>query len=1694
MRNVAGASPYATGGGGVTFERRVAAWYLALLLTGETAPELGDSRHVSHVSFQQAPRAPVDDIVVRATRAGNDAPDLQLAIGARRQPKIVRSNEDTQKLIVDFVRALQQTHDDGLEHRLGLAVSGVQTHTSQLDELAAHARMQRDASEFFDLLQTPKRFKSDLVDRLSHVEDLVKYALVALGTSTPPTDLVSATTWRLLRTLEILPLRLEEPDTADWAAMQNRLVSVASGRDLSAAGNLRDRVESLAGQYAPQAATVDATMLRRDTHALLNGSKRHVQGWALLDQLSRLTRDGVRHQVGTGDAKVTLDRRRARETVLAEANGAGALVISGDSGVGKSSLALAAIEGTAADADGEAQAVFLGLRQLPETWTALLQHLGAPLEAVLDEMSAPRRYLVVDAAESAAESRRDVFAYLIDAAKRSGVQLIAVVQSEVRQVIHDQIAERLGADQIGSYEVDGLDDEEIDQIVEAFPTLRRLAQTPRSRALLRRLVVVDLLLRSEGRALPLSDAEAMREVWGGLVRRQEQRDRGLPDAREQVMMRLAAHALRGGAAPELEASALDGLRQDGLLRSVQGNPWQVVPEFTHDEIRRYAVARVLLASSDGLGDALITAGAPRWALSSATLAAQTVLLAGDATVDDDPLQELQAQMDAVATAGHGSRWADVPAEAVLSLGDSTQTLTQAWSTLRGGDGSGLARLLRVLDQRHRSRESLLDQLAARPVIALLLDEPAPWRISEEVTVLIGDWLRSLVFAQTPAGDPLRERLREILNAYVTEAQTSLDAARTAEAQTRIDRGEQAVEEPWSPFDPPPDENRRRRLNRRMNVPQPVRDETTVELWALLGPDLGDEGERALRRLAEDAPASLGPALEELGTGVALASYRCGLLADLVEAYYIDDEDVHGSSLMNDGIRHHRFSGVDVPLMAWYRGPFMALFQTDFVNGVKVLNRLLNHAARKRASTLAGLGDRWYQPSQADIDQYGAELAITGEARRYVGDAHVWRWYRGTGVGPYPCMSALQALELVCDQLLTAPIRVERLIETLLDDCENLAMPGLVVGVIVRHLESAGTLLDPFLSEPLVWHLEFTRVVGEHSSLSSGAGDVVNAHGRAWSLRDAAMWLTVSADEARANELRRVGEQLVARATKPTGAQGGEHPTDQPAGDIAMVRAWASTLDSNTYTTEQHADGVVVQSTPSQDIVDVLEAEGADPRKANEIARLQLRYIRANDGRPSEPLPTPDELRDDLATARELVAAPPATSAISTVEMAAAIAAYALGVLLTANPSLDEAARQFVVDVVLEIAEEVPDDDGTGDDSSHYAIGADRSAARAVPLLLLPNAADLLELAATESGSGEQRVSAAGLQLARSPTGETRLYLARGLDPVWRTPCSPQANCHHREVMRWATETMRTSVLGKWAHGTRAIERLRDPIAESLSATPDADIYASRLDAGIRALGVAATEPICVQSEARQLLDELLFAQRRSVLAHEEDYDDRGSSALVAARALLLLANEGDDQPLHDHIAAYAVRSSALSSLLNALAAAAEETPAAADTARRLWPAVIEQVLAFAERTPSPFSDHYYGAAALDALAPHRASDIGFLYRELGTSPVEWRDPLGWSDALDAWIEIATGRPSCIDALIWLVDELPIALQLQFALPRVARLAETDIEAAATRSYVLSKWLIELRNAGPRKHQLASWQQLVDALVVAGDRRLAPYSQ
>ena len=1168
-------SPYSTGGGGVTLERRIAALYLAGLLTGEIAPELGDSRAVVGVRFQQSPRVPIDDLVIDAARPAETEPSLQLAIGIRRRPNVVPSDEDTQKLIVEFVRALLNAPSDGREHRLALAVAGRQAHADHIAQLASLARNQMNATAFFDLVEEVGRFPRELRDRLGYLRTMVGTALSTLEVENAEDALARDTTWRLLTRLYVLTPDVEEPNVSDWSAAQNRLVPVARGRDLVGAGHLLERLETLAGQYGPSAATVDRTLLRRAVHSLLDtGRWRTGHAWELLNHLQRAAR--VPDHVGAvDDAGLHLDRNAEGIAIIAATDDAAAMIVSGESGVGKSALVMDAAAAAVGGDVGETEIVLMNLRQLPQRSFELLSQLGCSVEALLADLSAPRRLLIVDAADAATEGWSEVLAYLVEAARASEVQIIAVTSNEGRQVVHDVIASRLDGAEPASHVVETLNDAQLDEIASRFPSLARLLGNARSRELMRRLVVVDLLVRSEFSGTPLSDTDAMSQVWAGLVRRHGQQDRGLPDAREQTMLRLAARDLTESSsvdlARELDATALDGLRRDGLLRGSEGNPWQALPDFAHEEIRRYAVARVLLADGDPAA-ALVNVGAPRWALSAGRLACQAVLtLPGRA---DDPIRgrlgRVQAAFDGVAAAGQGARWADLPSEALLTLGDPGPLLADAWPELRTGDEAGLRRLFRIVEQRHRDG-GVLDAVVVEPIVALLLDDATPWRDSDEAANLLRGWLRALVVRDTAAKHPLRVLLRERMLTVGERAEAELRAHREEAAAARgpMTDDEHEAEQARTqrrPSGVPMLGLGGRRRRRRPELPLEIRDDTFLELLALLGPDLGEQGEQLLRRVAEDAPHDLAPAVEEPGTGRAVASYGHGLLADLVEAYYLDDSE-DGSGFLEEGIRRHTFTGFGIPLSAWYLRPFGPLFQTDFRRGVAVVNRLLNHAARARVRTLASIGNRWNRLTDEEMAAESIELRVTGSPVKYAGDQQVWWWYRGTGVGPSPGMSALQALERFCDQLFSMGLPAVRIVQILMEGCENLAMPALVVGLLVRHIENAGTLLDPFLEEPWAWHLEFSRVVHESGGLAGSSEGLAAPERRTWSLREAATWLTLNADPERADALRAVGEQLVARAREMEAA---DEPGDktQPTADeqdsspsfTTMVEAWASALD------------------------------------------------------------------------------------------------------------------------------------------------------------------------------------------------------------------------------------------------------------------------------------------------------------------------------------------------------------------------------------------------------------------------------------------------------------------------------------------------------------------------------------------------------
>lgn len=1683
------ASPYSTGGGGVTLERMLGALLLTRLLTGGAVTHL-DGRSPATVALQQVPAALADDLVVTA-RAADGATILRLDIAVRRSPEFNISHTPTCDLVAMLIKAdlaSERSPDDNLEHRLCVAVSGRQKHAQQLAELASVARGKPDAEGFYGDIGTFGKYATG--PRLTQLTNMIGKALGGLDDAAAGTK--EYRTFRLLQRLRIWQVDLEEGHEDDWTGLVTDLLPVAIDQTQGQALALRNVLVQEAAALAIVSGKVTGQTLRRRLHGQL-GLADHSRppGWDLLMALDREARTAVTPALAAGtDDELRLPRVAAgRHLDAAIAAGPTSLLVVGDSGVGKSALVMAAT--TADSLATDTQALAVNLRHLPKTPAELLRLLESPVDVLLGELTAPERLLVIDATEAASEDHADTLRTLVTAAASEGTRIVAVTTTETAPAVKEIF--RASGVNVSEHKVEGLDDVELDAVAEKYPNLERLASNARSRELLRRPIIVDLLRSAGDPGLPLTEAQALDQIWRQLVRNQERTQGGTPDARQEVMLRLAEYAICGGdesaLIDKLDPEAVEGLRRSHVLSPASQWPWERVPGFRHDVLRAYAVARRLLVKADPAA-ALTELGAPRWTLPAARLACEVLLAAPDSA--GLPLtgrfQQLQAGFDALADATGSHRWRDIPTEALLVTPDPGPVLKDAWPTLVDDEAAGVKRLLRVLKGRHRP-DHLTDPVVAAPVIAQLIVAGIPGNVGDEAAEQISNWLQALVVRREPHGHVLRCTVRDWLLKQCAENQRELaaqDAERVAELAAdpaEVPAADTASSKLFSVLGI--SSRRRRRRRGAAHRPYEWITDAGISHLSLLGPDLSDAGETILRQIADDDPSSLEHAVEMHGAGSALATYSVELLADLTLAYYRDErEDDDGGfgyfgGMIDDGIRHHHYSGG--ALSGFVQGPFLALFSADYRRGVKVLNRLLDHAAQARTQILRGFDEPGGEPEPSTV------LSITGQEREYHGDAHVWLWYRGTGVGPHPCMSALQALEYVTDGYIRNGVPPDALVDIMLTDANNLAMPALALGTLIRHIEVAGDALAPFLAEPDVWRLEFQRTQSEYSGLAATLPVLANTERRRWTPREVSALLAVNAGGERADELRRVGEQLEAKAA----AQLDGDTSQAAVEELAAVRQWASCLDRAKFKMTEQAEGLRLELKTDPAVEDVLGEGNAQRLRVHDAVGLTNRHahLRDHGGRPADT--DAAALKADVTLARILLEDPPEPRDL-TIDGPVAAAASAVELHLSGRTAVDMEDLTWSASVLLDVAAEFAERADLHFDDSFFEQAADRSAARALPYLLLPNASSLRSELGINGADELDAVVALLHVVGVTGSKEARLAFARSLDAVWNAPCAPEhllGRCHHAIAFELVTASYLPARLGEWDVQAQRfpIVNLDPPDADGLAATPGDKLLVDRLTPALRSLAVAAVSGACCADEARATLDALLAAHRRGMLAHD-GYHRSDGDALAAARAALQQASGGRDDVLLEHVSALLDSAKVLAEALRALRVAADENADFGTQALRLWPAVMDLVIDAAIRT-SLFSERTWGDYADAEVLPAPASAWGYQTSELSGDPVQWRDLMSVRTQMDRWVTVTSAGRTALVWLVAAVEELGIEAQLEHGLRWLEQAAERAGDRCAS-TMAVPEWLRKRRGDLRTADQAARWQRIVDRLVEAGDPTVA----
>ena len=971
-----GSSPYSTGGGGVRLEHTYAACLIAGLLAGDAVGELGDSLAVDSIRLQASDQSDVDDILIEGH--DRDGEVHRSSIAVRRSPSLTRSDTASVPLIRDFLAVVldQWATVWAGRWRLVLAVSTNANAVTQLSDLAEIARSTPSGEELEARLAQPGRTNQGTRDRYDHIKGLVEQAADGLAAASGFASV--ELTWRLLSSLTVRAVRLERTDRADRTAAVNTLQRVLCSGTPATADALFSRIEELVGTWAPQAAVLNQSLIRRNlSDYRLLSSPGFAGAWAVIDRLGLRLRDSIRPSLRAGSETLELERSAERSRIadaMKSAGGStGSLVVTGEPDVGKSALCLRVAETLQS---GDAAVASLSLRDLPQNPSELEELLdGFSLDEVLASgETGPVRIILVDGAESVLEGKAAVLQALSAAALKSGVGVVAVTRTDGSRQVRDILARACELAQIDCVPAElilgSLTNEECGQLAATFPTLARLGNDERAKWLLERPGLVDALLRTGEDLDPadfLCEADVFSAVWSRLIRGGEDRVAGTasPDDRERATLAVAKRNL-GLPCDHVPGPARAELRSDGVLRLPNNPALSPGDEFSTDLFRDFAVCRLFIVEGWQM---LATAGAPRWAIRATRLGCQAALITQQTRTAWSGLAAQFAQM----AIDHGERWSEVPFEALLTLGNAESAIRELWADLTADDGASLATLLRLAEARYVSG-TIGDPFALASIVKVAFCERP-----------------NIGHSPSFGHRTIRDLIKDLVLAWLRGRATS---------HRQPDRLRQEVRDAILTDDPP------------------LYDNFAVEALATLGPDLDDRAETWLRAVAQERPDNLNPAVESFSVSVSMSQARPELLLHLAEAYYIELPDPAdkwgGGHMLEDGIRdfqHGLWPGIGVSAAAWYYGPFLRLLNVRPIETIGFINRMLNHAANFRVRKMHSYRDLGDQSQGLE----GVRLDLTGSGvRLFVGDSHVWAWYRGTSVGPYACMSALLAVERFID--------------------------------------------------------------------------------------------------------------------------------------------------------------------------------------------------------------------------------------------------------------------------------------------------------------------------------------------------------------------------------------------------------------------------------------------------------------------------------------------------------------------------------------------------------------------------------------------------------------------------------------------------------------------------------------------------------
>jgi hypothetical protein len=461
-----------------------------------------------------------------------------------------------------------------------------------------------------------------------------------------------------------------------------------------------------------------------------------------------------------------------------------------------------------------------------------------------------------------------------------------------------------------------------------------------------------------------------------------------------------------------------------------------------------------------------------------------------------------------------------------------------------------------------------------------------------------------------------------------------------------------------------------------------------------------------------------------------------------------------------------------------------------------------------------------------------------------------------------------------------------------------------------------------------------------------------------------------------------------------------------------------------------------------------------------------------DGEAMEPRAT--QLYTEVQGLLDSIADTPGADPISTVDDARAIVAAAVVIQAAAGEEDAKALLPEAAQTLTTMANETrpePDSYRSGP-GTLWDMGADRSAATALPMLLLSD--DLLAV----GGVSRADIATALERLAGSVSREVRARLTGGLAAVWATGCAdddPQ-QANHAAALAVYREWLLSAGIGPWNGRERPRVRLSEPLATALEQPGLLD-----LSAASDALPGLKTAAACGCEHGATARATLTALTEHDLRTWPTDWARRyylgsgawrsGIDAQVAANALA-----GDDAMLGRYLDGFAAVPEQLTGLMTALA----EQATSREQGQRLfavWPTILDRLLPGARHVVGPGEKRPSWHATVDL-------DMALLPKRPDAAP--W-PPQPWVAGLVArWMDAFAPSPRLCDRLIGCLISFGQAITT-YGVGLILQMLGNDANRILSDSQYVTYWLrlvLLERPEGLDTHRPAL-RELLDDLAVKG---------